>query len=532
MRRKSSTVVLAGVASVALGLAACSSSQPASEPSPDSSTIGSIPGMSQSAIDVMNSAPYSGSTWAIQVSDAKTGESLVSYNSTRLLEPASVTKTYSVGSAWLKFGPDSRIVTPVVRAGKISGKTLKGNLILVAKGDITMGGQTGPDGKIVFTDLDHNDANAIPGATIADNDPLAGLDDLAEQVKKSGISEVDGQVIIDDRLFVTQDLGEEDGPVSPIVINNNLIDFVTTPTTPGQLAKVEIRPEVAPWRLVNRVKTLAAGGDSEIAIDSPRDGVVRLRGTIAADSDPVLKVWHFDDPAAFARTAFIEALQRDGVSVTASATGDNPAALLPSEEAIGDRPEVAKLKGLTFEQNATYILKVSYNRGAQTQVCLLAVSVDSKNCDAGFPEMARLLAAAGVDPRNASLIDGSGLPGNYVTAQSSAQLMQAFAARPDAERWQQALPIMGVDGSIATVQKDSPAKGQVFAKTGTLANADLLNDRLRLETKALGGYIIAKSGRKLAVSIIMNQAMFDDIQGVFAANEDLGKIATSIYESF
>lgn len=531
MRRTGSTLALAGVASLAVGLAACSSSQQASEPPPDSTTIGSIPGMSQSAIDIMNSTPYSGSTWAIQVSDAKTGESLVSYNSTRLLEPASVTKTYSVGSAWLEFGPDSRIVTPVVRSGRISGTTLNGNLILVAKGDITMGGQTGPDGDVVFTDLDHNDANAIPGATIGDNDPLAGLDYLAEQVRKSGISEVDGQVIIDDRLFVTQNLGE-DGPVSPIVINNNLIDFVTTPTTPGQLAKVEIRPNVAPWRLVNRVKTVAAGADGEIAIDSPRDGVVRLRGTIASESAPVLKVWHVADPAAFARTAFIEALEGAGVKVTAPTTGNNPASLLPSEQAIGDRPEVATLKGLTFEQNATYILKVSYNRGAQTQVCLLAVAVGSKNCDDGFPEMAKVLAAAGVDPRNASLIDGSGLPGNYVTAQSSAQLMQAFAARPDAVRWQQSLPIMGVDGSIATVQKGSPAKGQVFAKTGTLANGDLLNDRLRLETKALGGYVIAKSGRRLAVSIIMNQGMFDDIQGVFAANEDLGKIATSIYESY
>ena len=91
---------------------------------------------------------------------------------------------------------------------------------------------------------------------------------------------------------------------------------------------------------------------------------------------------------------------------------------------------------------------------------------------------------------------------------------------------------MGVDGSIATVQVDSPAKGKVSAKTGTLGAADLLNSRLRLETKALGGYITAKSGRELTVTIIMNQAMFSDIQGVFAANEDLGKIATSIWEAY
>jgi hypothetical protein len=42
--------------------------------------------------------------------------------------------------------------------------------------------------------------------------------------------------------------------------------------------------------------------------------------------------------------------------------------------------------------------------------------------------------------------------------------------------------------------------------------------------------VIAESGRKLAIAIIVNQAMFNDIQGVFDANEDLGKIATTIYE--
>ena len=146
--------------------------------------------------------------------------------------------------------------------------------------------------------------------------------------------------------------------------------------------------------------------------------------------------------------------------------------------------------------------------------------------------MQKVLSAAGLDTKQASLVDGSGLPGNFVTARSVTKLMQIFSARPDAQRWQEAMPIMGVDGSVADVQKNSPAAGKVFAKTGTLGAADLLNQRFRIETKALGGYIDSKSGRKLAIAIIVNQAMFDDLQGVFAANEDLGKIATSLYEAY
>lgn len=94
------------------------------------------------------------------------------------------------------------------------------------------------------------------------------------------------------------------------------------------------------------------------------------------------------------------------------------------------------------------------------------------------------------------------------------------------------MPIMGVDGSVAMVQKGSPAAGHVFAKTGTLVDGDLLNGRLRLATKALGGYVQAKSGRWLAIAIFANQAVYPDIYGLFAANEDLGKIATAIWESY
>jgi D-alanyl-D-alanine carboxypeptidase/D-alanyl-D-alanine-endopeptidase (penicillin-binding protein 4) len=81
----------------------------------------------------------------------------------------------------------------VVHTGRIVGGVLQGDLVLIGKGDLTMDGQTGPDGKVVFTNLDHNDANVLPGATIAGNDPLAGLDKLAAQVRDAGIRRVRGR---------------------------------------------------------------------------------------------------------------------------------------------------------------------------------------------------------------------------------------------------------------------------------------------------------------------------------------------------
>jgi D-alanyl-D-alanine carboxypeptidase/D-alanyl-D-alanine-endopeptidase (penicillin-binding protein 4) len=119
-----------------------------------------------------------------------------------------------------------------------------------------------------------------------------------------------------------------------------------------------------------------------------------------------------------------------------------------------------------------------------------------------------------------------------VTPANQTELQIIMATRPDAARWRATLPILGVDGSLAQVQADSPAAGHVFAKTGTLVDGDLMNGRYRLNTKALGGVMDTEGGRHLAFTIIVNQGFYDEIVGVFDANEDVGKVAGSIQQSF
>lgn len=131
-----------------------------------SATTGPVPGLPASALAVMNQAPYANGQWFISVRDIETGQQLISLNSDKLVEPGSVVKTYSMGAGWLRFGPNRQIVTPVKRQGKVVNGELKGDLTLVGEGDLTMGGRTKPDGKVDFTNLDHNDANDLPGATL------------------------------------------------------------------------------------------------------------------------------------------------------------------------------------------------------------------------------------------------------------------------------------------------------------------------------------------------------------------------------
>ena len=81
-------------------------------------------------------------------------------------------------------GPNHRFSTPLVRRGEVDQKgTLHGDLILLAQGDLCMGGRTGPDGALVFKDEDHTYAGGNLSSQIVPTDPLAGLDHLAREVQ-------------------------------------------------------------------------------------------------------------------------------------------------------------------------------------------------------------------------------------------------------------------------------------------------------------------------------------------------------------
>src|SRR3712207_8227824 len=94
----------------------------------------------------------------------------------RLYIPGSSTKLFSVSAALDDLGFDHRFKTPVYAQGSVKDGTLSGNLVLVASGDLTMGGRTAPNGTVSYTPIDHTYANDVPGATLTPENPLAGLE--------------------------------------------------------------------------------------------------------------------------------------------------------------------------------------------------------------------------------------------------------------------------------------------------------------------------------------------------------------------
>jgi D-alanyl-D-alanine carboxypeptidase/D-alanyl-D-alanine-endopeptidase (penicillin-binding protein 4) len=107
-----------------------------------------------------------------------------------------------------------------------------------------------------------------------------------------------------------------------------------------------------------------------------------------------------------------------------------------------------------------------------------------------------------------------------------------MAKRPEWDAYRAALPVLGVDGTLADViDSDSPAKGKVFGKTGTLIWYDAMNSRMLLRSKALVGGTKSTNGTDLDFAIFVNDVPLPS--GMMAGREGkaLGKLAAIVQQN-
>src|SRR5262249_35633335 len=185
-----------------------------------------------------------------------------------------------------------------------------------------------------------------------------------------------------------------------------------------------------------------------------------------------------------------------------------------------------------FSEVVKVTLKVSHNLYASTLPLLIAAKNGKRTVAEGLRQQRQFLAALGIDVQTISFGGGAGgANADAVTPRASAQLLRALAKRPDFKAIHAGLPILGVDGTLAdAVAADSPARGKVFAKTGTLTWDDLMNGRSLLTSKALAGTMTTARGRSLIFALYVNGVPLP--KGVTANREGkvLGRLCEIIYQ--
>jgi D-alanyl-D-alanine carboxypeptidase len=523
--------------------AACGSSSVAGVTTPASPPVSSTVPPDIRAI--MDKAAYKNSTWGLRVTEGS--KVLVDLNSDRQFLIGSVRKIFSVAELLTAVGGSHTYDTPVYRDGTISNGVLNGNLYVVASGDLTMGGRTNPDGTIAISDWDHNEADSLGNAVLTKPNPLAGYETLARGIKASGIRRVAGNIVIDDRLFVPFRFRNE-VDVKSIFVNDDLVDLSIVP---GSNVTVTTRPHSVALTINNQLRTGSPKSKDTLAIDPLVPSCIgepgctsTIEGSLPSNfvppltGEPVLvQTVRIAQPSNYARTVLIEALETAGVTVDAPVVAENPVKLLPAKGSYQPANKVAQLTGLPYADDAKLVLKISYNIGADTSLVLFGLTHNVDTMTAALEvERANLSSNYGIAPSEYHFIDGSG--GGDTTATNGAviTMLDKIAAGPAYRPVFDALPILGVDGSLAFVKnfQSNPtlagATGKVRAKTGTYVAGT--NSGLLLKAQALGGYVTTRSGKRLAFELVVNDVPIKDIDSITRIFQDQGTISAMLWRDY
>ena len=498
---------------------------------------------------IFNKALYDGGFWALRVVDLETGEVIYDQHSDDNLFIGSVRKVFTIGEALKALGQDFMFRTPIHRQGSVNEEgVLEGDLIVVAKGDLTMGGRRNPDNTMAITNFDHNDANNLGNAILSAPDPLQGYKDLAKQIADSGVTRITGEIIIDDRLFQPY-LFRNEFDVKPIFVNDDVVDVIVDPGAPGGPAVVDYRPKTAAFSVDSTLQTLATGEVNDIDIDPfvPKCfGMLNCMGTVSGeisadlvppltDTFPIIQIFRISDPSSYARTVLIEALIEEGVIIDAPVVAKNPSQLLPPKNSYVPETILAEYLSLPLSEYGKLVLKVSYNIGADTSLLLwgLTQGVDNMD-DALVIERENLIDNIGIPGDEFLFFDGSGGDDTTATNKAVLRMLEYISKQSFFPDYLELLPILGVDGSLGFVTdfESDPtlagAKGNAYAKTGTKITGS--PDGLLLDGQALGGYIDAKSGKRLIYHLIVNDVPLGfDITNVQQVFQDQGTITAIIW---
>ncbi len=468
-----------------------------------------------------------------------TGKIIYARNSSKMFVPASTTKIFTEGTLLAKLGADYRFHTSIYRTGPIDSKgRLKGDLVLVASGDPNLSNRMQPDGTLAFQDDDHS----YGGPAVA-GDPLTVIKQLAKDVAAKGIRQIEGRILIDTSLL--SDGAREPGTdvvLSSIIVNDNLIDLVAKPgTNAGDPVILESSPQTSYIKIVNQLRTTAAGtapSFSDPQITTNPDGTITaiFTGSMPLGAPAVTAPFPVPSPTKFAETVLRESLTGAGIQIKPPTHAAPPDfAQLAHNYTAENR--VAEHISAPLSEEIKVTLKVSQNLHAGLSPYLLGALVGKNTNDAfraGFKVEHDFLAEAKLDLTGASQGDGAGGDAaDYFSPDFACRYLIYWTTRPDYNVFLNALPILGKDGTLAEIQTQSPAAGHVFAKTGTLRARDRLNSKPWLRGKALAGYVITKSGEKLAFAAYINNVSLppDPNSADRIAGQALGEIAAAAYDA-
>ena len=413
-------------------------------------------------------------TWGAMVTSLTRGDTLFAQNAGEEMVPASTMKLMTSAIAFERFGPTYQFSTDALRDGTVADGTLNGNLYLRGDGDPALSGKF------------------LPGGA------SAPMNRLADLVAAQGIRHVTGDIIGDDTGFDAQKVPEGwlsrylqasyAARVSALSLNENLVAVAVTPSAPGRPASVTLEPSTSAIPLAANVRTVAGGG-ARLSFRKLGDGTIRASGSIGTRAGTRKYVYVVDDPASFATGAFRNALIARGIRVDGGIRlGKSPASAVKVASLLS--PPLASLVAAMNRESINLYAELLFRNAARgpQRDAIGSVANASSLLDNFFA------TKIGTDTTTLVYADGSGLSTlDRATARSQVQLL-GYAHRAPWGPWlHSSLPVAGDSELLKRRMRNTPAEGNVHAKTGTT------NDVV-----ALSGYVTAVNGEIIAFSFLYN----------------------------
>ena len=455
------------------------------------------------AIDSMVNAPhFRNAHWGILIVDPERGDTLYSRNAGKLFMPASNMKIVTGAVALSELGADYRFRTAYVADAPVTSGVLKGNLIVEGRGDPTL------------SDGMRRDTTVAPELR---PNAMTPMREIADSLVARGIRRIDGRLLRGTDVFADDNWGfawgwdQFENPysagVDELFFNEGFTRvLVKAGARAGDLPLVATAPIRSHPAIRNLATTIEPRTDTvrtrtvQVLNDTLGPGIM-LTGTIAVGDSATLTISYRDQNTAYL-AALREALQDKGIAIgdATIARGARADTLLVTQSPPL-RDILARLEKPSQNQIAEILLKT-----------LALEKTDTATSVKGRAVVRDKLLAWGVDSAGFTIRDGSGLSRhNYLTPETLVRILSVIRADTAFRYFYDALPIAGVDGTIASRMRDTPAAGNMHAKTGTIDKA-----------RSLSGYVTTADGRLLIFSMIANNhtaptRMVDQVQNEIGA---------------
>jgi D-alanyl-D-alanine carboxypeptidase/D-alanyl-D-alanine-endopeptidase (penicillin-binding protein 4) len=387
--------------------------------------------------------------------------------------PASTAKVVTTWTALDLLGPTHTWPTRVYRRGTLADGVLQGDLIIKGYGD--------------------------PYFVIEDLWGLLG------QVRRAGVRDITGDLIIDDTHFAIEETdayafdgqGDRLYNVLPnaLIVNFKSIDFVFRADRARGQVEISTVPPLPNLDIVNHIRLTseACRGNALVVFmrtpDPTREDQVEFGGKMPAACGSFQLARSAMSPAAYNFGAFKFLWQNWGGSIA----GGYRRAATPA----GAR-QVATWTSRPLAELIRPLNKWSNNLMARMLLIGLADHAHRPPLSRAQGEATLLkhLAARGLETKDLNIDNGSGLSRtNRISARFMVALLRRAWREPTMPEFLSSFAVAGLDGTVRRRFRQAPQRGHMHLKTGSLA-----------QVSAVAGYVHAASGKVFAVDVMINYA--------------------------